>query len=157
MDVYQESELLQKIPVFSKLESSKLKLLAFTSEALTYSDGQILFKQNDSADSAYVIMEGEVEILGDRDGGEMVPLLTRGKNELIGEMAALSNAPRTATIRAKGRVRVLKIPNEQFVKTLCENPEVALGVMRELSDKLAKSHQQVELLQAELTRLSRHD
>lgn len=151
MDVYQESEQLQKIPVFSKLDSAKLKLLAFTSEALTYTDGQILFRQNQAAKSAYVVMEGEVEILGDRGDGELVPLLTRGRNELIGEMAALSNAPRTATIRAKGPVRVLRIPNEQFVKIVIENPAVALGVMRELSDKLARSHERVEQLEAQLS------
>jgi len=153
MDVYQESEQLQKIPVFSKLDSSKLKLLAFTSEALTYTDGQILFKQNETADSAFVIMDGEVEIVGEREDGELVPLLTRGRNELIGEMAALSNAPRSATIRARGRLKVLRIPNEQFVKILIENPEVALSVMRELSDKLAKSHAEVERLEAEVGRL----
>lgn len=151
MDVYQESEQLQKIPVFSKLDSAKLKLLAFTSEALTYTDGQILFRQNQASKSAYVVMEGKVEILGDRGDGELVPLLTRGRNELIGEMAALSNAPRTATIRAKGPVRVLRIPNEQFVKIVIENPAVALGVMRELSDKLARSHERVEQLEAQLT------
>ena len=155
MDVYQESEQLQKIPVFSKLEPSKLKLLAFTSEALTYTDGQILFKQNETADSAFVIMDGEVEIVGEDSEGKLVPLLTRGRNELIGEMAALSNAPRSATIRAKGRLKVLRIPNEQFVKVLSENPEVALSVMRELSDKLARSHGEVERLQAEVGRLIR--
>jgi len=152
MDVFQESEQLQKIPVFSKLDSSKLKLLAFTSEALTYSDGQILFRQQQASKSAYVIMEGEVEILTERGDGELIPLLTRGRNELIGEMAALSNAPRTATIRAKGPVRVLRIPNEQFIKIISENPQVALGVMRELSDKLARSHERVEELEAQRIR-----
>jgi len=150
MDVYQESEQLQNIPIFSKLESSKLKLLAFTSESLTYTDGQILFKQDETADSVFVIMDGEVEIVVVDSNGELVPLLTRGRNELIGEMAVLSNAPRSATIRAKGRLTVLRIPNEQFVKILSENPEAALSVMRELSDKLARSHSDVERLQAEL-------
>lgn len=150
MDVYQEAEQLQQVPMFSRLEPSKLKLLAFTSEALTFSDGQILFKLNDPSDSAFVIMDGEVEILAPGPDGELVALLTRGRNELIGEMAALSKSPRSATLRARGSVRALRIPNETFVKLLTDNPEVALSVMRELSDKLAKSHQQVEALQVEL-------
>jgi len=136
--------------MFSRLEPSKLKLLAFTSESLNFTDGQILFALNDPADSVFVIMDGEVEILAPGVDGALIPLVTRGHNELIGEMAALSNSPRSATLRAKGEVRALRIPNDMFLKLLTENGEVALSVMRELSDKLATSHEQVEKLQAEL-------
>jgi len=150
VDVYQEAEQLQQVPMFSRLEASKLKLLAFTSESLTFSDRQILFTLDDPADCVFVIMQGEVEILGPGADGELTPIVTRGHNELIGEMAVLSNSPRSATLRAKGEVRALKIPNELFLKLLTENGDVALSVMRELSDKLATSHEQVEQLQAEL-------
>jgi len=153
-DVHSEAEQLKQVPMFSRLDASRLKLLAFTSESLQFAAGQILFNHSDPSDAAYVIMEGEVEILGDGPDGEPVALVTRGRNELVGEMAALSNAPRSATLRAKGPVRVLKISNDDFVRLLTENPEVALSVMRELSDKLAKSHEQVEELQNELNRVS---
>lgn len=149
MELNQEAEQLQMVPMFSRLESSKLKLLAFTSELLKFSNGQILFRHNEPSDCAYVIMDGEVEILAPY-GDEDTVLLTRGRNELIGEMAVLSGSPRSATLRARGAVQALKIPNEQFLKLLSENPEVALSVMHELSDKLAKSHEQVEELEAEL-------
>ena len=152
MDVYQEAEQLKKHPMFSKLEASKLKLLAFTSEAVEFPDQDILFNVHDPSDSAYVIMDGEVEILADTGEG-MVPVVTRGRNELIGEMAVLTNSPRSATVRAKGQVRTLRIKNEAFLKMLSENPEVALDVMRQLSQKLSESHQLVEALQARLRQL----
>ncbi|MFC1665102.1 Crp/Fnr family transcriptional regulator [Pseudomonadota bacterium] len=147
MDVFQEAEQLRKVPMFCKLEPSKLKLLAFTSEAISFSAGEELFHVNDPSDCAYVIMEGEVEILAETDSGEQIVVTTSGANALIGEMAVLSNAPRSATLRAKGQVNVLRISNESFLRLLSENAEIALDVMRQLSEKLARSHEQVvELL-----------
>ena len=43
MDLLQEAELLRKVPMFSRLEPAKLKLLAFTSESLSFDDGEVLF------------------------------------------------------------------------------------------------------------------
>lgn len=158
MDVFQEAEQLRQVPMFSKLEPSKLKLLAFTSDALNFSSGEELFRVNDPSDCAYVILDGEVEILAESDKGDQIVVLTRGVNELIGEMAILNNAPRSATLRAKGQVKALRISNESFVKLLTENAEVALDVMRQLSEKLAGSHEQVEELQKKLKtmELGRH-
>ena len=142
--------------MFSRLEPSKLKLLAFTSESIEFLDQDILFHLNDPSDSAYVIMSGVVEVLVETEDG-LVPVVTRGENEMIGEMAVLTNSPRSATLRAKGPVRTLRIANDAFVKMMTENPGVALDVMRQLSLKLAEStemmrdlSQQVEALQLQL-------
>lgn len=152
MDVHQEAEQLRRVPMFSKLEASKLKLLAFTSEAVEFRDQDVLFHLNDPSDSAYVIMQGEVEILVETNQG-MVPVVTRGENELIGEMAVLTNSPRSATLRAKGSVRTLRISNDAFLKMLSESPQVALDVMRQLSAKLGESHAQVEALKVRVEEL----
>ena len=64
MDVFQEAELLRQVPFFGGLDSVKLKLLAFTSRALKFAPGEVLMRKGESADSAYVILEGEVEIVG---------------------------------------------------------------------------------------------
>ena len=50
MSLNEEVELLRNIPLFSKIEASKLKLLAFTSERLTFVEGQDLFLQGDEGD-----------------------------------------------------------------------------------------------------------
>ena len=153
MDVFNEADQLRQVPMLSKLDASKLKLLAFTSEALAYKDGDYLFRVGEPSDSAYVILDGEVEILAVTDNGEEVAVLTRGRDELIGEMAVLSNAPRSATLKARGDVKTLRIDNDTFLKLITENPAVALDVMRQLSDKLAKSHQQVEVLEERMRKL----
>ena len=151
MDLLKEAEVLRKVSMFAKLEPSKLKLLAFTSEYQTFEDGEVLVRAGDPADCAFVIMSGEVEILAKTDAGNVV-VGTLRDNQIFGELALLNNAPRSATLRAKNRLRVLRIADEVFLKLVTENPEVALDLMHQLSDKLARSHQQVEALQSELHR-----
>jgi len=151
LDLLQEAELLRKVPMFARLEPSRLKLLAFTSQNLSFGNGEELFRAGEPSDCAYVIMEGEVEVMADTEAGEVVAV-TLSKNELFGEMGVLSNAPRSASIRAKGDVKALRITDEAFLKLLRDNPDVALDVLRQLSDKLARSHKQFEDMQSRLMR-----
>lgn len=149
LDLVQETDLLRKIPMFAKLDSSKLKLLAFTSEILTFEDNDIVFHLGDTADSAFVIMQGAIDILMDTANGSVVSL-TLKQNQLFGELALLNQAPRNATLRAQGQIKVMRITADMFLKLLTENSDMALDVMRQLSDKLAKSHERVEMLQQQL-------
>ena len=137
--------------MFARLEPSRLKLLAFTSQNLSFGNGEELFRAGEPSDCAYVIMEGEVEVMADTEAGEVVAVIL-SKNELFGEMGVLSNAPRSASIRAKGDVKALRITDEAFLKLLRDNPDVALDVLRQLSDKLARSHKQFEDMQSRLMR-----
>ena len=150
MDLVQETELLRKIPMFAKLDVSKLKLLAFTSEMVNYQDGDILFKIGDSADSAYVIMQGAVDIMVETDSGSVVAS-TLQRDQLFGEMALLNNVPRNATLKAHGDLLVMKISNDMFLRLISENADMALDVMRQLSAKLARSHELVTQLQRQLS------
>ena len=72
MALLKEAETLAKVPLFAKLEPSKLKLLAFTSQLMIYEDGEVLFHEGDPADAAFVIMHGEVEIMADTQSGPVV-------------------------------------------------------------------------------------
>ena len=135
--------------MFAKLAASKLKLLAFTSESVVYDDDEVIFYTGDLADNAYVIMDGRVDVLTETDTGPVVAI-TLEQNQLFGEMALLNNVPRNSTLKASGKLRVMKISGEMFLRLLCENSELALDVMRQLSAKLAKSHFHVKELQQQL-------
>ena len=92
MSLNEEVDLLRKIPLFAKIEPSKLKLLAFTSERLTFGAGQELFHQGDVGDKAYIIINGEADILVDSPSGELV-VAKLGKNDIVGEIAILIDIP----------------------------------------------------------------
>lgn len=152
MDLAEETDLLRKIPIFAKMETSKLKLLAFASEIVCFDDGDIVFNSGDSADFAYVIMQGAVDIVTETDAGPVVSD-TLSQNQLIGELGLLNNAPRNATLVTRGELRVMKITGDMFFRMLRENSDVALDVVRMLSDKLSRSHAHVEALQKQLNQL----
>jgi CRP-like cAMP-binding protein len=137
--------------MLAKLDASKLKLLAFTSEILTFENNDIIFHVGDAADCAFVIMEGAVDILTDTENGPIVEL-TLQQNQLFGELALLNGVPRNATLRAQGKIKIMKITADMFLTLLTENSAMALDVIRQISNKLAKSHHRVRILQQELSR-----
>ena len=135
--------------MFAKMETSKLKLLAFASEMVSFQDGDIVFNSGDSADYAYVIMEGAVDIITETDKGPIVTV-TLSQNQLIGELGLLNNTPRIATLVANGNLLAMKITAEMFFRVLRDNSEVALDVIRMLSTKVTNTHEQLEALQRQV-------
>lgn len=142
MDINDEAKQLSRVPLFSKLDNSRLKLIAFTSEQLTLSDGEYLFYINDPSDSVYLVLDGALDVMHERDDDTQAVMVELGKNMLIGEMGVISNAPRSASIRSSGTSVVLKIESDTFMDLLTENPSMSLHVMRELTEKLSRTNQQ---------------
>ena len=138
MGLQEEVELLRNIPLFAKIEPSKLKLLAFTSERLTYPEQEVLFEQGDIGDSAYIIIGGEADVIINTPGGGLV-VATLKQNEIVGEIAILCDVPRTATVRAKTDLTTLRINKDLFFSLIVEFPEIAVEIMRELAHRLDRT------------------
>jgi CRP-like cAMP-binding protein len=117
VDVFQEAEMLRKVPFFGGLDPAKLKLLAFTSRALRFAAGEDLMRLGDPADSAYVIIEGDVEIIGQTPAGEFV-IGVLGGNSLIGEMGIW--APRGTTVGERRCSAAHR--GDVFLRLLTDNP-----------------------------------
>jgi len=142
MSIKEEVDILRNIPLFAKLEPAKLKLLAFTSERLSFSPGQPLFNQGDAGDAAYVIIDGEAEVLIDTPGGKTrVAVLSR--NAIVGEIAILCDVPRTATVVARSPLTVLRIAKDTFFRLVTEFPQMAVEIMRELALRLERTNTQL--------------
>ncbi len=148
MSLNEEVELLRNIPMFAKLEPSKLKLLAFTSERITYEAEQLFFRQGDMGDAAYLIVEGEADVLVDTPTGEL-NVATLGRNDFVGEIAILCDVPRTATVRAKTRTVTLRISKDLFFRLIAEFPEMSVEIMRELASRLEHTTTQLREALAE--------
>jgi CRP/FNR family transcriptional regulator, cyclic AMP receptor protein len=152
VSLIQESELLRKLPFFSDLEAPRLKLLAFMSQRVAYDAGKTLFLQGDSADAAYLIIEGEADILVESATGP-ITIATLGPNDILGEMAILCDVPRTATVRAKTRLVALRIAKEPFLRMVREFPKMAVSIMRELAHRLELTNGQLRTALSELREL----
>ena len=138
MSLQQEVEMLRNIPLFANIEASKLKLIAFTAERLTYQPGDVLFNQGDMGDAAYIIMEGEAEVLVDGPSGPFT-VATLKSNEIVGEIAILCDVPRTATVQAKTELTTLCITKDLFFRLVCEFPQIAVELMRELAHRVEET------------------
>ena len=105
MSLNEEVDLLRRIPLFSNIEPSKLKLLAFASERLTFRKGAELCRQGDAGDSAYIIIEGSVGIVVSTPNGDARVAEAR-ENDIVGEI--------TFSAMSRGRPRWSRTGTSRF-------------------------------------------
>ena len=93
--------------------------------------GQELITQGDPGDRFYLIDEGEVEVL--EDG---ISKRNRSEGDGFGEIALLRDVPRTATVRATRRTRLLALEREQFIDTVVGHTRSHLNAQAVAADRL---------------------
>jgi CRP/FNR family transcriptional regulator, cyclic AMP receptor protein len=152
MSLKQEYELLRRVPIFAEMDPPKLKLLAFMSERVGFDPGNVLMRQGDPGDAAYLIIDGHAEVVLETPAGPIV-VATPGPNEIVGEMAILCDVPRAATVRAKDRLITLRISKEPFMRMVREFPNMAISIMRELAHRVDTTNNQLRQARAELDRV----
>jgi hypothetical protein len=124
---------LRKVPLFEALAPQELEPIAAVTEEEDFSEGELLAGRGEPGDTLYVIIDGQVQVLGASEQ----ELAILGPGEFIGEMAVISSKPRAASLLAKSDVRVLELHKPAFEAILRERPETALAMMRILCDRLA--------------------
>ncbi|MEM7225080.1 MAG: cyclic nucleotide-binding domain-containing protein [Pseudomonadota bacterium] len=147
MSLDQEVEILRQIPLFANIDTAKLKLMCFASERLAFKPGQVLFKQGDSGDAAYIVIDGEAEVIAETPAGP-VSVATLGRNDIIGEIAILCDVPRTATIKAAGELITLKVTKDLFFRMVTDFPEMGVEIMRVLAHRLENTTAQLSAMRA---------
>src|SRR3990170_7221930 len=93
--------------------------------------GEIFFTENQNSDRMYLLEEGEVTLTR---GGKAIDVVKAG--EVFGEMAAISQLPRSATATARTGCRVVSLDAEQFQRAIQNMPEFALMLMIILINRL---------------------
>ena len=138
MALNEEVEALRAIPLFQRIEPSKLRLLAFTSERVNFRPGDLVVREGDIGDAAYIVLEGTAEVLVETPQGPL-KVADLGRNDIIGEIAILIDVPRTATVRTAEAMTALRISKELFFRLVAEFPQMAVEIMRELAQRLDKT------------------
>lgn len=137
-----EVDLIRRVPVFSAIEPAKQKLLCFSSERLTFAAGDVIFREGDAPDAAYVVIDGAVEISIQTPGGPRV-VNTLGQSDVVGEAAIFGDVPRTATATAKTRLEALRVCKDLFLDMMRGNAEAAMQLNRILATRLANTTAQL--------------
>ncbi len=149
MSLNDDVQALKGIPLFAKVEPAKLKLLAFTSERLSFMAGDALFHQGDTADAAYILLEGEAAVLVQTPTG-VVEVARIGRHDIVGEIAILCDVPRTATVEALTDLVTLRISKDGFFNLVTQFPQVGIAIMAELASRLHHTTQALTRARAQL-------
>lgn len=107
-----------------------------------YQDGEVIIRQGEVGDCMFVIQEGAVEVVLDRDGRE-VRLAVRKKGDFFGEMAIFEREVRSATVRALGQARVLTVDEKNLLRRIHEDPSLAYRLVQTLSSRIRELSEQV--------------
>ncbi|MEX0892267.1 MAG: cyclic nucleotide-binding domain-containing protein [Gemmatimonadota bacterium] len=116
--IEQVVKMLDKVPLFEGLPTSDLERIAALVRGREVAEGEQLFREGDAGDRFYIVHSGAVEILKERPRGDHERLAVKRAGEAFGEMALLTDAPRSATVRALEATRLLSVSRAQFDELL---------------------------------------
>ncbi|MHB1948051.1 MAG: patatin-like phospholipase family protein [Gammaproteobacteria bacterium] len=109
--------------IFSSIDRSACEALLPRLERITLPQGDILFEQGDPSDCLYILVEGQLIAIIHTHEGKNKIVGTIEKGETVGELGALSNQPRSLTIRASTNSKLLKLSHKQFEVFCKEQPQ----------------------------------
>ena len=128
--------LIRQVPILAELDAEDLEELAAIVEEHRIDANKDVFREGDAGDAVYLIVKGMVRVIvGGPGTGTDRPERTiseLGPGQCIGEMAVLDSAPRSATVRAVERTRMLRVPGEGFKRVMSERPEMSAAIVAEL-------------------------
>ena len=125
-------ELIKRVPLFAGASRKELAEVATIADELDLPEGRKLIREGERGREFFVLLEGEAEVTRD---GARIRMMKPG--DFFGEIALVSDAPRTATVTATTPVRVLVVTDRSFRSLLERSPQIQLKVLRALAERLA--------------------
>jgi signal transduction histidine kinase len=126
---------LHDLSLFSELSDSDLDKLIDMADEVVVERGDVLMKEGAPGDALYVVLDGDFEI-SKRSGNQDVLLAERGTGEVLGEMALIEESPRSATVKATRKSKILRITKEVFQTLIGSSPSAALSMLHTMSSRL---------------------
>jgi CRP-like cAMP-binding protein len=124
-------ELLRSIPLFARLGTEEIQRLGQLTDEVDVPAGKVLMRQGELGAEMFIIAGGRVAV--ERDGRSIAE---RGPGEIFGEIALLSEVPRTATVTAIEPCRLFVIGHREFHALMGELPSFRLQVLESLARRI---------------------
>lgn len=115
-----------------------------------FEPGEAIFKQGDWGDKVYIIMKGEVEVVRDEPGKGEIVFRKQGSGECFGELALISNAPRSATVRTLTGVDTLTIERGAFNTLMAGFPPLRKIFEQMSQERLERDKERLGITEREL-------
>jgi CRP/FNR family cyclic AMP-dependent transcriptional regulator len=126
-----KADLMKGVPLFSGCSKAELQKIAALADELDLAEGATLIREGERGREFIVIVDGTVTVT--RGGKSLRDL---GAGDFIGEIALVSDVPRTATVTATSPVRLLVITDRAFRGLIEQMPSIATKVLQSLGQRL---------------------
>ncbi len=144
MDFEAKVETIRAFPLFKVLPITEVRAIAFAALDEKIKAKTILIEQGEMAKAVYLVLRGSLRIYRLTKDGEEISLGVAGTGDVIGEMALVDSAPRSAFVEAITDSELLSLSGEDVIKILHVYPEITIKMMSTLCHKVRKSDLLVE-------------
>lgn len=118
-------EILRRVPVLSEIPVQRLRVYAYLSKRMRYSQGEFLFRQGERDDRGYIIISGRAQIIREHKEKSLILKEIR-EGEFFGGLTLLSDIKRLFSVRAVEALECLTVDRESFQRLVVQFPEVAI-------------------------------
>jgi CRP/FNR family transcriptional regulator, cyclic AMP receptor protein len=125
-------DVIKRVPLFAGCSKRELEQIAQIADEIDLAEGKEMTREGSRGREFFVLLEGEADVT---KGGSSINKL--GPGDFFGEIALISDSPRTATVTATSPVRALVITDRSFRRLLDEQPEIQRKVLMALAERLA--------------------
>lgn len=124
---------MSKAPPFSKTPRTSVRALVANGNVRTYRKGTYLCHQGEAAPDVFFLISGRLEISSVSPNGARIFHATVGEPQFVGELGAIGEITRTASVVALADSQIWVGPAEEFVQTVAAQPAASRVVMRALA------------------------
>jgi CRP-like cAMP-binding protein len=135
--------LLHRVPAFSTLLSDDLSAVADVIVPRTFGAGEVVFRENDTGDTCYVVRAGRVRAVREHNDGRSITLATFGPGDIFGELAMFDEERRSATVEALEDSEAAAILGPDMRRLLRTHPDIAIKLLRALSQRLRETNERL--------------
>jgi len=140
-------DLLARVPLFQGFAPRELDALVPAARSVTVAARHEVFHKGDPGSQLYVVIDGRLKALTTSPEGNDVVFNVMGPGEVFGEVALLSESPRSATVRAIERCELLVLDRRDLFAFLRRNPDVAVRMLTVVVERLVRVSELVEDIQ----------
>ncbi len=137
--------ILSGVRLFEGFTTEQLRLLAFGAEQISLPANRRLFREEDEADTAYVVISGTINLFREGDE-EKWPVGTAGPGTMIGELALIADTRRLTSAESTDDSELLRLSRKMFRRILEEYPDVAVVLYERIHKDFLRFVERIEAL-----------
>jgi transcriptional regulator with AAA-type ATPase domain/NAD-dependent dihydropyrimidine dehydrogenase PreA subunit len=141
----QDIDRLANSAIFYSIPKSVIADIHSKSDRLTYNQNEIIFRQKESSDYVYVILQGTISLSYKPDKGREIELAVHRAGEVFGEMSLLTDSLRLVTARSIEKTSIIAVPREVFLTLYKRYPEASQTAIRKWFNSMLEGREQSQI------------